>query len=331
MNKNAISLLAAFLLMIILSVVSIRVGAVSVPFKEIWLTLQTQPNKSFFIVHELRMPRVAVAILAGIGLSVGGVILQSVLRNPLASPDVIGLTKGAGFLAAAVLFLFPASPSYWLPLAALAGAFLAFALLLLLTRRLTLPPATLALVGIAIGAAFGAGTQYLIVKHPRDISLALLWLAGSLWGRNWHDVWTLLPWIVILLPAAWLSFSKLNVLQFNDMTGASLGLNIFRERFLLILLAVALAGICVSAVGAIGFVGLLAPHIARSLAGPRHQRLIPLAALIGADLMLLGDFLGRIIIAPREVPAGIMTAVIGAPYFVYLLRRERRMRSTKQA
>ncbi|TNJ62628.1 iron chelate uptake ABC transporter family permease subunit [Paenibacillus hemerocallicola] len=160
--------------------------------------------------------------------------------------------------------------------------------------------------------------------HPTDINTALLWMSGSLWGRGWDDAISLLPWIAVLLPIAWLNFRKLDLFQLGDESTASLGLSLTRHRFWLLLLAVALAGISVSAVGAIGFIGLIAPHIARSLVGARARWLIPLASLVGADLMLLGDCLGRILIVPREVPVGIMTAVLGAPYFVYLLRRERR-------
>ncbi|NHW33792.1 FecCD family ABC transporter permease [Paenibacillus aceris] len=309
--------------MLVLATLYVHVGAVRIPLKEVWAGLTDAKSSTYFIVHQVRLPRVFVAILAGFGLAVGGVILQGLVRNPLASPDVVGITKGAGFMAAAVLFLFPKSPSYVLPIAAFVGAFLAFLLLLLLSRRLTLTPASLALVGVAIGTVFQAGTQYLIIRHPSDINMALLWLSGSLWSRNWHDVYTLLPWIAVLLPIVWANFAKLNIFLLGDDITASLGLNIVRQRFLLLLLAVALAGISVSAVGAIGFIGLIAPHIARSIVGSRHQWLIPLAAVIGADLMLLGDLLGRIIILPREVPVGIMTAVIGAPYFIYLLRKER--------
>ncbi len=323
MRKGGVSLLVAALLMIVLAVVSVRAGAVAVSFRDIWSTLLHEQNKSFFIVYEVRMPRVLVGILAGFGLAVGGVILQSLLRNPLASPDVIGITKGAGFTAAAIIFLFPKSPSYMLPIAALTGAFAAFGLLIALSRKLTLTPASLALVGVAIGALFQAGTQYLIVKHPSDINMALLWMTGSMWSRNWDDALSLLPWISVLIPVSWLSFAKLNIFQLGDEVSSSLGLNVVKQRFWLIFLAVALAGISVSAVGSIGFIGLIAPHIARSIVGGRHQLLIPLAALIGADLMLLGDCLGRILIIPREIPVGIMTAILGAPYFVYLLRRER--------
>lgn len=326
MKRIILSLAIAFLAMIVLAVLSAGVGAVPVPFRDIWATLLHENNKSFFIIHEVRMPRIIVGVLAGFGLAVGGVILQGIIRNPLASPDVIGITKGAGFTASAVIFLFPKAPAYVLPAAAFVGAFVAYGVLLILSRKLTLAPASLALVGVAIGAVFQAGTQYLIVRHPSDINMALLWLSGSMWSRGWEDVYSLLPWIAILLPIVWWNFGKLNVFQLGDETSISLGLNIVSKRFWLLLLAVALAGISVSAVGAIGFIGLIAPHIARSIVGGRHQWLIPLAALIGADLMLLGDCLGRILIIPREVPVGIMTAVIGAPYFIYLLRREKRIR-----
>ncbi|MBU7318236.1 FecCD family ABC transporter permease [Paenibacillus oleatilyticus] len=321
--KKGFVLGAALLIMILLAVVSVAVGAVSVPVRDIGPSLLSANGPFYFIVHEVRLPRVIVGILAGFGLAVSGVILQSLVRNPLASPDVIGITKGAGLSAAAVIFLFPQSPGYVIPAAAFAGAIGAFVILMLLSRRLTLSPASLALVGVAVGAVFQAGIQYLIVTHPTNVNMALLWMSGSLWSRGWREVFSLLPWIAVFLPLAWGSFAKLNVFQLGDETSASLGLNVVRQRFWLLLLAVALAGISVSAVGAIGFVGLIAPHMARSLVGGRHQWLIPLAALIGADLMLLGDCLGRIIVIPREVPVGIMTAIIGAPYFVYLLRKER--------
>lgn len=322
--KKPIAIVAALAVMIVLIVVSVCVGAVSVPLHEIGPSLLYKSSPSYFIVHEVRLPRVIVAVLAGFGLAVGGVILQGLVRNPLASPDVIGITKGAGLAAAAVIFLFPKAPGYTIPVAAFAGALAAFLILILLSRKLTLSPASLALVGVAMGAVFQAGTQYLIVTNPTNINMALLWLSGSLWSRGWREVFSLLPWIAVLLPVAWACFAKLNIFMLGDESGTSLGLNIVRDRFWLLLLAVALAGISVSAVGAIGFVGLIAPHIARSIVGSRHQWLIPLAALIGADLMLLGDCLGRIVIIPREVPVGIMTAIIGAPYFVYLLRKARK-------
>ncbi|MDQ8734951.1 iron chelate uptake ABC transporter family permease subunit [Paenibacillus sp. LHD-38] len=323
MLRKSMPLFIAFALLIVLAVLSVRVGAVSVPFQELWESLVTKDGSFSFIVREYRMPRIVVGILAGFGLAVAGVILQSIIRNPLASPDVIGITKGAGFAATLVIFVFPGAPSYALPIAAFAGALFAFLLLLLLSRRMTLTPASFALVGIAIGAVFQAGIQYLLVKNPSDINMALLWMSGSLWGRSWDEAFMLLPWIIVLLPVAWWNFAKLNVFQLGDEWSVALGLNLVRERLWLLLLAVALTAISVAAVGAIGFIGLIAPHTARLLVGGRHQWLIPLAALLGADMMLLGDCLGRVLIIPREVSVGIMTAIIGAPYFVYLLRRAR--------
>ncbi|MCA0757245.1 iron ABC transporter permease [Paenibacillus sp. N4] len=321
--RKRIAILLAALLFLVLASISLRVGAVPVPLRELWASLTLQDSPASYIVLQYRLPRVIVAALAGFGLAVAGVILQSVIRNPLASPDVIGITKGAGFTAAIVIFLFPGAPSYVLPAAAFTGAVGALLILVLLSRKMTLPPSSFALVGVAVGAVFQAGIQYLLVKHPSDVNMALLWMSGSLWGRGWDHVRLLLPWIAVLLPVAWLGYAKLNVLQLGDEGSAALGLNVPKQRLLLLLIAIGLTGSSVAAVGSIGFIGLIAPHMARLLVGGRHQWLLPLAALIGADLMLIGDIAGRVLIIPREVPVGITTAVIGAPYFIYLLRRER--------
>ncbi|MBY0022041.1 iron ABC transporter permease [Paenibacillus polymyxa] len=320
-------LAAALLLLLLLGIVSVSVGALPIPLRDVSSALMDTHSRFHFIVYEVRLPRTLVGLLAGMGLAVAGAILQSLIRNPLASPDVIGISKGAGFAAAAVIFLFPQSPAYILPLAAFGGAVGTFLILLLLSRRLTLAPAALALVGVAMGAVLMAATQYLIVTHPTNVNTALLWMSGSLWGRSWREVISLLPWIIVLLPLVWGSYQKLNVYQLGDETITSLGVHMTRQRLLLLLLAVTLAGISVSAVGAIGFIGLMAPHMARRFVGSHNQWLIPLAALLGANLMLLGDILGRMLIVPREIPVGIMTALVGAPYFVYLLRKERSRRS----
>ncbi|SEJ35256.1 FecCD family ABC transporter permease [Paenibacillus polymyxa] len=313
-------LVTTLLLLLLLGIVSVSVGALPIPLRDVSSALLDTHSRFHFIVYEVRLPRTLVGLLAGMGLAVAGAILQSLFRNPLASPDVIGISKGAGFAAAAVIFLFPQSPAYILPLAAFGGAVGTFLTLLLLSRRLTLAPAALALVGVAMGAVLMAATQYLIVTHPTNVNTALLWMSGSLWGRSWREV-------ISLLPLVWGSYRKLNIYQLGDETITSLGVHMTRQRLLLLLLAVTLAGISVSAVGAIGFIGLMAPHMARRFVGSHNQWLIPLAALLGANLMLLGDILGRMLIVPREIPVGIMTALVGAPYFVYLLRKERSRRS----
>lgn len=320
--KKGWIILYSLIVMVLLFFGSLSVGTIFIGAADLWKSLIQSDTPFSFIVWEYRFPRALISILAGFGLAVSGVILQSLVRNPLASPDVIGVTKGAGFFAAIVIFLFPASPTYLLPIAALFGALLVFVLLLLISKRFTINPASFALVGIALGAIFQSGIQLLLVKFPTDINMALLWMSGSLWGRGWTEAWSLFPWIVILLPIAWAQYRKLNIFQLGDEFSQSLGLGITRQRFWLFLLSISLAGVSVAAVGAIGFVGLIAPHIARQLVGGRHQLLIPLAAVVGANLMLIGDIIGRVIILPREVPVGIMTAILGSPYFVYLLRKE---------
>jgi ABC-type Fe3+-siderophore transport system permease subunit len=306
-------------------IIGIGTGAVFLsPRQVVEALLGTGMKNHMFIIGEYRLPRVVLGMLAGAGLAVSGAILQGMIRNPLASPDVIGITKGAGLAAAVVIFLYPKSPAYLLPLAAFGGAGMVAFILYLYTYRRRVQPATLALVGIAIGVICQAGIQYLMVKNPGDVHSALLWMAGSLWGRGWEHVLAVLPWILVFLPLTYLLARHLDVLSLGDDVAEGLGENVTRLRVLLLVTSVALAGACVAVVGSIGFVGLLSPHIARRLAGGKHGSLLPAAALIGALLMVLADSLGRAILPPMEVPAGIVTAVIGAPYFLYLLGREKR-------
>ncbi|WP_409175402.1 FecCD family ABC transporter permease [Brevibacillus fortis] len=316
---------ALLLLLIVTAVISIGTGAVSISPREVVESLfGTGPKNHRFIIGEYRLPRVVLGMLAGAGLAVSGAILQGMIRNPLASPDVIGITKGAGLASAIVIFLFPKSPAYLLPLAAFGGAAVVAAILYVYTARKRVQPATLALVGIAIGVICQAGIQYLMVKNPGDVNAALLWMAGSLWGRGWEHVWAVLPWILVFLPIAFLLAYRLDVLSLGDDVAEGLGEDVTRLRVVLLVTSVALAGACVAVVGSIGFVGLLSPHIARRLVGGRHALLLPVAALLGATLMVAADGLGRWLLPPMEVPVGIVTAVIGAPYFLYLIGREKR-------
>lgn len=313
------------LLLMIVAVISIGTGAVFISPREVVEALVGTGTKNHtFIIGEYRLPRIVLGMLAGAGLAVSGAILQGMIRNPLASPDVIGITKGAGLASAIVIFLFPKSPAYWLPVAAFAGAAVVALILFLYTARKRVQPSTLALVGIAIGVICQAGIQYLMVKNPGDVNAALLWMAGSLWGRGWEHVWAVLPWIVFFLPVTLLLAHRLDVLSLGDDVAEGLGENVTGLRVLLLLTSVALAGACVAVVGSIGFVGLLSPHIARRLVGGKHAILLPVAALIGAVLLVAADGFGRWLLPPMEVPVGIVTAVIGAPYFLYLIGREKR-------
>ncbi|MFD1040282.1 FecCD family ABC transporter permease [Virgibacillus byunsanensis] len=317
-----VRLIILVVITVCVAILAVGVGAVFITPLEFFQSLfGVTDGGSSFIIMNYRLPRIVMAFLVGAGLGVSGAILQGIIRNPLASPDVIGITKGAGLAAAIVVLLFPNSPVIALPIAALSGAMVITAILYLFAYKQGVNPSTLALIGIALGAVAQAGIQFLMVKFPVAINAALVWLTGSLWGKSWEDVLLLLPWIIVLVPLSILLANKLDILNLGDDVAEGLGEHTERTRVLLLGIAVALAGASVAVVGSIGFLGLIAPHIARQIVGNRHRLLLPTAAIMGALLLLLADALGRGIAPPAEVPAGIFTAVLGAPYFLFLLRK----------
>lgn len=322
-------IIALITIILFIGLLSIAVGTIYVPLDQVGLTVLGQPTENAFIIQRYRAPRVMLSVFVGAGLAMSGAILQGVLRNPLASPDVIGITKGAGLAASITIILFPASPVIALPLSAFAGAMLVAALLFGFVYRRDGSPISLTLTGIALGAMCNAGIQYLIVKHPVNVNTALVWLTGSVYGRGWDEVVGVFPWLGLLFPLALASAGKLDILHLGDDVATGLGENSKRLRLCLVAVAVALAGVSVAAVGAIGFVGLIAPHMARRLVGAKYGVLLPVAGLLGAILILVADTLGRILCPPLEFPAGLITAVVGAPYFLYVLRRERRCAGDK--
>ncbi|MBW6392178.1 FecCD family ABC transporter permease [Billgrantia antri] len=279
------------------------------------------------IVHEIRLPRIVLAILVGACLGVAGLLLQGLVRNPLASPDVIGITGGASLAAVCFLALGGAAlGEAWLPLAALAalaGA-LSVALLILSLSGRGVTPARLVLIGIGLAAALGAGTTLVLVLAADTTAMqAYVWLTGSLYAAQWREVAGLAPWALVGLPLALALSRRLDVLALGDELATGLGTAVRGTRLALLLLAVALAGSAVAFAGGLSFVGLLAPHIARRLVARGHAGLVPATALIGALIVLHADLLGRIAFLPRDLPAGVFVAGIGAPFFVYLLHRWR--------
>ncbi|WP_370280456.1 iron chelate uptake ABC transporter family permease subunit [Pontibacterium sp.] len=276
-----------------------------------------------WVMQDLRLSRVVIAILAGSALGVAGALTQGVIRNPLASPDLIGVTAGASLAATATLLLFPQLAHAWLIPAAIVGGLVSLLILLWLAGDSKLNPTRLVLVGIALSFWFGALVDWLLSSQPQQINAALVWLTGSLWGRGWSHVWILLPWLLVLLPAAFTLSLKLDLLALGDESAQCLGTDVKRVRLLALILAVTLAAVSVAVCGAISFIGLVAPHLARLLVGGRHLLLMPTAALLGAALLLLADITARTLTPPIELPAGVLTAIIGAPYFIFLLLRYR--------
>jgi iron complex transport system permease protein len=250
-------------------------------------------------------------------------LVQGVVRNPLAAPDLVGITPGASVGAISVLIAFPGLPIGLLPVAAFAGACLSFAAVYALSWSGGLNPTRLALVGIGASAAAGAITNLIIIKNPMQLTAALTWLSGSTYARGWNHVAQLAPWLVALLPLAWLSSRILDLLALGDDLPQSLGVRLDRSRLAILALAVGLAAAAVSVVGAIGFIGLLAPHLSRLVIAGKHRLLIPFAALVGATLLILADMIGRSLMAPDEIPSGLVVAALGTPYFLWLLWRSR--------
>jgi iron complex transport system permease protein len=286
--------------------------------------LGSGPREYDFVVNTLRLPRALLAFLVGTGLGISGAILQGLTRNPLASPDMIGLSAGAGLAATAVILLIPGAPWSALPPAAFGGALVAAVLTYWFGWKKGSHPIRLILVGIGIAAVGQALINMVIaVSKTTRVAETMIWLTGSVYGRSWEHLRPMLPWLAVFIPAALLLARHLDALSFGDDVARGLGSRVEWYRGLLLLTSVALAGASVAAAGTMGFVGLISPHMARRLVGPGHNGVIPVAGMMGGLIVVSADLLGRMLFAPIEVPCGVITAAVGAPYFLYLLYRSR--------
>jgi ferric citrate transport system permease protein len=273
-------------------------------------------------IRDYELPRILMAFLIGSGLGVSGAVCQGVTRNPLGSPDILGVVKGAALGSVILLLAYPTAALSYLPLAAFTGGILAMVVVYLISyHHGGTTPVRLALVGIAVSAFCEAIIRYVMIDEAHGIGSALVWLTGSLAAIDMHRVYETAPWIIVLLPLCLYYAHRLDLLQLGDDMAHGLGVGVEHVRRLTLLFAVLLASACVAAAGSILFIGLIAPHMARRLVGSRHLVLIPAAALVGTLMLLVADAIGRGVDAPVELPAGMVTAVIGAPYFVYLLTR----------
>jgi iron complex transport system permease protein len=283
-------------------------GELSIAFFDVWLALFGQGSPSDqMVLQTLRLPRVITACLVGMAMGIAGALFQGVMRNPLASPDVIGVTGGASVAAVAVL-TFTGSSGGMLTLAAFTGAAAAAFLIYILA------------IGIQT-AAQSLTTLLLILSPIYTTSQAMVWLTGSVYASSWTTLSHLMPWLLLFLPLAWLLARPLNLLQLGDGVAMGLGGSIQWHRFAITLTGVALAAAAVAVAGPIGFVGLMAPHIARLLTGPPYGGLLPAAALTGSILVLAADGVARLAFSPLDLPAGLFTAVLGAPFLLILLLR----------
>jgi len=326
--------LILFLLTMILIVVSTGMGDMSIhPLDVIRALMGKGEEMHTVVIQTFRLPRIIIGFLVGASLAIAGAIMQGVIRNPLASPDIIGITAGAG--AAVVtfftIFLDPKDNSltvsiYWLPVAAFIGATLIALLIYGLAWNRGVTPVRLVLVGVGLDAAMHAVITVMMIFGPLILATQeKIWLTGSIYGSSWENVWTLLPWFCFFLPFIMIIARNLNIQELGDELATGVGTAVQRQRFILLLMSTALAGGAVAFAGGIGFVGLMAPHIARQLVGSAFGALLPVSGFIGGLIVLLADLVARTAFAPLDVPAGVFTASIGAPYFIYLLFKNRKM------
>ena len=306
-------------MMVLLFGLSIRLGTYTLSFEAIWAAFQPD-DKNYFTLMEYRLPRAVLAILLGGALAISGVLVQSVVRNPLASPDILGINNAAGLVAVSVLMFLPNLAFYWMPIFAFLGGVLSFVILWIVCG-FNFRPIKMAIIGVALSALWAAISHYLMLTNPVEINTAMLWLTGSLWGRSWSYLNVVLPWLVVLLPLPFIFCRDLDTLGLGENKASTLGVTVNKVQISVLVLAVALSTTAVAICGPIAFLGLVAPHLARRLVGGRHLTLLPAALIIGALLLQLSDILARVIDPPTELPAGILTAIIGAPYFFYLLMR----------
>ncbi|HEY0737465.1 MAG TPA: iron ABC transporter permease [Herpetosiphonaceae bacterium] len=326
-RRVPIVLLGALLVTLAAMVINIGVGEYPVAPLDVMRTvlgLPTSNTTDAFIVNTLRLPRMLVAALVGLGLGVAGAILQGLTRNPLAEPAILGISSGAGLIAVTLIVVVRNVPGALISAATFAGALLITGLIYLLAWRGGDSPIRLVLVGVGFSSVAGALISVMITfGNINDVQRALVWLTGSVYGSTWSEVWSLLPWVVVFVPLAVLLARDLNALSLGEEVARGLGSTVGLRRGLLLVTSVALVAATVAAAGTISFVGLMAPHLARRLVGSDQSGLLPTAGILGTLIVVLADLVGRTIFAPIELPCGLVTAAIGAPCFFLLLYQQR--------
>lgn len=301
---------------------SVLSGAVAIPVSALGDILSGGgDNASRQILLNIRLPRAIVAALVGMNLAVSGAVLQAVMKNPLADPHIIGISSGAGLAGIFVIVLFPALEYLIVP-TAFCGAMLAAACIYILAWKNGIRPLRIVLAGVAVSSFLGAGISAILVLYSDRVHGALMWMVGGLAARSWPHVEIILPYAVIGFILAFCGARYLNILQLGDDVAKGLGVNVELVRLVFTAIGALLAASAVSVAGLLGFVGLIVPHTVRLLTGSDYRFLIPSSALLGIAVVTYSDTLARVAFAPLELPVGIFMAALGAPFFLFLLRKE---------
>ena len=297
-------------------------GSLDIKVEQIIAILQSpQMDAQSQIIWNIRLPRTIVGAFVGVNLAISGAILQAVMRNPLADPHIIGISSGAGLAGVTVMILFPHMDYLITPIAFL-GAMAAAVCIYILAWKNGIKPVRIILAGVAVSAFLGAGISGLMIFYSDRVHGALMWMVGGLAARSWPHVGIILPYAIIGLILALVCANYLNILQLGDEMARGLGLNVEVVRIAMTAVAALLAASAVSVAGLLGFVGLIVPHAARLLIGSDYRFLLPASALLGIGVVTLSDTLARTMFSPVELPVGIIMAALGAPFFLFLLRRE---------
>ncbi|WP_445267606.1 FecCD family ABC transporter permease [Staphylococcus aureus] len=305
---------------------SITSGEYNIPVERFFKTLIGQGDAiDELILLDFRLPRMMITILAGAALSISGAIVQSVTKNPIAEPGILGINAGGGFAIALFIAFGKINADnfvYVLPLISILGGITAALIIFIFSfnKNEGVTPASMVLIGVGLQTALYGGSITIMSKFDdKQSDFIAAWFAGNIWGDEWPFVIAFLPWVLIIIPYLLFKSNTLNIIHTGDNIARGLGVRLSRERLILFFIAVMLSSAAVAVAGSISFIGLMSPHIAKRIVGPRHQLFLPIAILVGACLLVIADTIGKIILQPGGVPAGIVVAIIGAPYFLYLM------------
>lgn len=320
-NKKILCLSIGIAILLALIIVSIRQGSLDVSYKELIVGIITNNSDgNMGIIRDLRMPRILIAVIVGANLAIAGVLLQAVMKNPLADPGITGISSGASLIAITVMIFLPQLNNIK-PILAVGGGLVAATLVYSIAYNKGFEPIRLVLAGVAINAMLGSMSSILTMFNSSGVNSIQMWLNGSLSTVSWIDVKLITIYSSIGIVGSIFLSKVCNLMVLGDKTAKSLGIDTNKQRIIISAVAVFLASISTGIVGVISFVGLIVPHIARFIIGSDHKYLIPFSGISGGILLLIADTVGRTIMKPYEIPVGLVMSVIGAPFFIYLLRR----------
>lgn len=322
LDKKYLTIAITAIILLILIVAFSTVGSVNLSLKDIFNALINNDNKTVTtIVYNIRLPRNILAVIVGANLAISGILLQSVMRNPLADPGITGVSSGASVAAMIILLILP-QYTFILPLVAFLGGALACALVFIMSYKNGIKPGRIVLAGVAINTILGGVIGFLSTMYSDKIQSAMLWLNGSLATKTWSHVNMLFIYSIVGLIISLFLIRSANILQLGDDAATNLGINVNFTRLLICIVAVFLAGISTAVVGIISFIGLIVPHIARMTMGSDHKYTMPFSIVLGSIVLLIADTLARTVASPLEIPVGVIMSIVGGPFFLYLLRKK---------